>query len=244
VTKRFESEVITKNDVADFDRFWNSYDTKKLIEISYLASDSSSDNEVVANSITNIFGLKNGGIYRVQSKVNPLKRQEVDDKVLEVETTLCLLDKLRETYPDIHSHNNLKLWKGKVTHREYDSFLHGAVSGPTVGFLLESKYSLHPSDIGKILERAAELESFFNSKSVFDKCTVGGYTKDAFQDLPVTDGVAHFYGVKKVVPVIASANFEAGLLNQCKERGIITVSQSGFRYVMRNLKKVAKHLVL
>jgi hypothetical protein len=214
-----------------------------LIEISYEETDSSHVNDAVVNNVTNIFNLKDGGLYRIQSKVNPLKRQEVDDKVLEVETTLCLLDKLRETYPDIHSHNNLKLWKGKHTHREYDSFLHGAVSGPTIGFLLESKYSLHPSDIGKILERAAELESFFNSKSVFDKCTVGGYSENRFQDFPVTGGVEHFHGVKKVVPVIASANFEAGLLNHCKERGIITVSPSGFRYVMRNLKKVAKHLV-
>ena len=74
-----------------------------------------------------------------------------------------------EYYPNAHVHHNVQLLDtcGKMLVREYDVIIHGYELSPTVSFLVEAESLPHPHDIGKLLDRATELERWLQAKKVY-----------------------------------------------------------------------------
>ena len=181
--------------------------------------------------------LVDGGQYRAVCNSDGWKhRDQVDDAILEIEAAEYVLSAVTEFYPNAHVHHNVQLkdTSGKKLMREYDAIVHGHELFPTVGFLVEAKYVPHPNDIGKLLDRATELERWLQAKKVHPASEGTLMSKRKPLDL------SHLFNIQRVVPVLAGKLFHQVNLDECVSRGVLPLYPSGARYAIKGLSALLK----
>lgn len=176
--------------------------------------------------------LEDGGCYRAVTDLDAMKnRYQVDDQVLEIESSHYLVDALRPTFTTVHLYQNLVLYTGNTrdSSAQFDAVIHGATSGNTFAVVLEAKYNVHPDDIKAAKAKAVLFESYLAFPSLYS-CT-SGYDRNA-PKIPFD----HYSNIKKVVPCLAGIFFPPELVEICKEEGVIPIYPSGARYTGYNLE--------
>ena len=175
--------------------------------------------------------LVDGGQYRAVCKSDGWKhRDQIDDAILEIEAAHYVLSAVTEYYPNAHVHHNVQLQDtcGKML-KEYDAIVHGHELSPTVGFLVETKYIPHPKDIGKLFDRATELETWLHAKKVYRASEGTLISTRKPLDL------SHLFNIQRVVPVLAGKLFHQVNVDECVSRGVLPLYPSGARYAVKGL---------
>lgn len=234
-TNDYILENKTFSSKEDFNNFIKGYDVKCFKEIK--ANIISDDINTISNEdmtsmepINSLDMIKNEGIYIAYLKYdNERHRHQIDDTILEKESSIALKNSLKHYYPNIHLHNNLKLFDHKNPIAEYDCILHGDTENITnsVGYLIESKYKIHKNDIDKFYQKWIDLKTYVKEKKRF-KCNINGKESD----------FSHFHNMNTIIPCIASAYWGEEVLElqkYCQEKGFVTISLSGNRYIVENL---------
>jgi hypothetical protein len=155
---------------------------------------------------------------------------------LEIEAAQYVLSAVTEFYPNAHVHHNVQLKdaSGKKLMREYDALVHGHELSPTVGFLVEATYVPHAKDIGKLFDRATELERWLHAKKVYRASEGTLISTRKPLDL------SHLFNIQRVVPVLAGKLFHQVNLDECVLRGVLPLYPSGARYVVKGLSALLK----
>ena len=220
--------VTTFSKEKEFDDYVRGFDIECFYDISSLY-DSNVLNED-SNPITSFSGLKHGGSYRIKFKLQYERiRCQLDDHILQIESSFFLENELKNIFPRIHTHNNLIVSEEGIHKAEFDCIIHGdlKLSTETIGFLVEAKYCFNEKDIPRILEKVKKLEWFIKEKVNWD-CTLNG-KEFSFK---------HFHNMNKIIPCVASAYFPPELIKKCHENGFITIAPSGMRYSLQNFPKL------
>ena len=175
--------------------------------------------------------LVDGGFYRAVSAFGHQgNRYQVDDQILEIESSNFLVDAIRKDSPNVHTHQNLTVYPYNDTKAsaQFDAVVHGDVADDTFAIVLEAKYKVHREDFKKVLDTVKLFESFRDSPSLYS-CTSG-------YDITVPKvPFDHYNNVRRVVPCLAGKHFPPELVEACKKVGIIPIYPSGARYTVENL---------
>ena len=176
--------------------------------------------------------MEDGGTYRAIRKFDAMKnRYIIDDQILAMEASECLIQKVRIKWKNAHLHQNLRVYEGKKDVEQFDAIIHGDIAENTFVIVLEAKTTVYPEDLSIVLEKAELFKKYLQSPSQLS-CN-SGFNPPA-KRTPFT----HYNNVKLVLPCLAGRHFSNELINECCSRGIIPVFPSGSRYAVKMLQLV------
>lgn len=184
--------------------------------------------------------MEDGGCYRAVRMIDDLlDSSQFDADVLKQEAALSLLHNISGSYPNCLLHQNVTVRNhlGKDVEQQFDGILHGHSFQPTYAIMMETKINIHPDHVIEVLEKVAAFKTYVSEAPKYNFST--GWERNGASS-PFT----YFSNVKHFVPCLAGRHFPENLVEECVQKGIMTVfpSASNARYLAKGLELLKKVL--